>query len=324
MYLFNGLLDDESDTATEGEEEIKAREIRKQEVCLRIPNISSATTDTGSDTEVKYFTPPKSIENSLICLNEHSESIRNDQTSQSIITNTLNIKKSPNSLNSNFICIPEYTDRYNLKNNIASLNTKVQKYPIQNCDVPLNNIITSNNNMIKIANSLSLNNCNFQNQSKNVCIQQIKNDVNPKSENTNKFPLISNSISTDKLVIDMNSSLENDTMHSIDNDHSNELETSESSINCVKYKRRQQSKNNNTSPSLKTHNDSIGDNAESLSNSYTSNSNLSEKIIDVKNYSKPTKLNMVTTEPYPKYTPTVEKAIKKYENKQPKKECIVM
>jgi len=278
---------------------------------------------------VKYFTPPKSIENSLNYLNEHSESIRNDKSSQSIITNTLNIKESPNSLNTNFICNPEYTDSCSLQNNIASSNTKVQKYPIKNCDVPLNNIITSDNNIIKNANSSSLNNRNFQNQSKNVCVQKIKNDVNPKSkffktENTNKFPLISNPISTDELMIDMNSSMEKDVVHSIDNNHSNELETSESSIDCEKYKKRQQPKYNNTSSSLKTNDDLIGDNDNILSNSFTNNSNLSEKKVDVKNYSKPTKLNMVTTEPYPKYTPTVEKAIRKYENKQPKKECIVM
>lgn len=278
---------------------------------------------------MKYFTPPKSIENSLTYLNNHSDSIRNDQSSQSIITNTLNIKESPNSLSTNFICNPEYTDSCSLKNNFASSNTNVQKYPIQNCDVPLNNIISSDNNMIKNANSSSLNNCNFQNQSKNVCVQKIKNDINPKSkffktENTNKFPLISNSISTDGLMIDMNSSMEKDVMHSIDNNHSNELETSESSIDCLKYKKKQQSKNNDTSSSLKINDDLIGDNDNILSNSFTNNSNLSEKNVDVKNYSKPTKLNMVTTEPYPKYTPTVEKAIRKYENKQPKKECIVM
>lgn len=39
--------DDDSDTATEGEEEVRARELRKQEVKLDAPDL-----DTGSDTEV--------------------------------------------------------------------------------------------------------------------------------------------------------------------------------------------------------------------------------------------------------------------------------
>jgi len=280
---------------------------------------------------VIYFTPPKSIENSLICLNEHSESNRNNQSSQSIITNinknALNIKESPNSLNTNVIYNPDYTDSCSLNNNMASSNTYVQKYPIKNGDVPLNNIITSDNNIIKNENSSSLNNC--KNQSKNVCVQKNKNDVNPKlkffkTENINKFPFISNSISTDELMIDINSLTEKNVMNSVNNDNSNEIETPESSNDCVKYNIRQQSKNNNTSSSLKTQDDLIEDNDNILSNSLTNDSNISEKMVDVKNYSKPTKLNMVTTEPYPKYTPTVEKAIKKYENKQPKKECIVM
>lgn len=46
------VLDDVKDSATEGEEEIRARELRKQEVRLRQPIVP---TDTGSDTEVKSF-----------------------------------------------------------------------------------------------------------------------------------------------------------------------------------------------------------------------------------------------------------------------------
>lgn len=48
------LLDDESGTATEDEEDIRARELRKQEVWLKVPPRSSDT-DTGSETEVKHF-----------------------------------------------------------------------------------------------------------------------------------------------------------------------------------------------------------------------------------------------------------------------------
>lgn len=265
-----------------------------------------------------FFTPPKSIENSLICLNKHSESIRNDQSSKSIKTNInkniINIQESPNSLNINFNNNPDNTGYLN--NNFASTNPNFQKSPIKNCDVSLNNVTNDNN-------------CNFQNKSKNVCVQKMKNGANPKSkffkiENTKKFPMISNAVSTDELMTDINSSIEKDVMLSIDNNRSNELETSESSMDCIKNNTRQQSKNYNTSSSLKTHDDLIEKDDNILSNSFTNDPNLSEKIIDSKNYSKPTKLNMVTTEPYPKYTPTVEKAIKKYENKQPKKECIVM
>lgn len=44
------LLDDNADTATEGEEEIRARELRRQEVRVDPPVVQ---TDTGTDTEVK-------------------------------------------------------------------------------------------------------------------------------------------------------------------------------------------------------------------------------------------------------------------------------
>jgi len=278
-----------------------------------------------------FFRPPKSIENPLICLNNDNESIRNDQSSKSIKINInknlFNIHESPNSLNINFINNPEYIGCLN--NNFASTNTNFEKSPIKNCDVSLNNIATNDYNIMKNANSSSLNNCNFQNQSENICVQKIKNGANPKSkffkiENTKKFPIISNAVSTDELMTDINSSTEKDVMLSIDNDHSNELETSESSMDCIKNNTRQQSKNYNTSSSLKTRDDLIENDANILSNSFINDPKLSEKVIDSKNYSKPTKLNMATTEPYPKYTPTVEKAIKKYENKQPKKECIVM
>lgn len=48
MLIFSFLLqDDDSETATEGEEEVRARELRRQEVRLEAPEL-----DTGSDTEV--------------------------------------------------------------------------------------------------------------------------------------------------------------------------------------------------------------------------------------------------------------------------------
>lgn len=48
--MFVLFVDDDSDTATEGEEEIRARELRKQEVRVEPPIVH---TDTGTDTEVK-------------------------------------------------------------------------------------------------------------------------------------------------------------------------------------------------------------------------------------------------------------------------------
>lgn len=253
------------------------------------------------------------MENPLICLNKYSESISNDQSSKSIKTiinkNILNIQESPNPLNINFINNPEYTGT----NNLASANTNFQNSPTKYCDVPLNNI---DNNIMKNANSSSSNYCNFQNKSKNVCVHKMKNGANVSN--------VSTTVSTDELMTDINSLMEKDIMVSIDNDHSNELETSKFSMDSIKNDTSQQSKNYNTSSSLINHDDLIEDNDNILSNSFTNKPNLSEKKIDCKNYSKPTKLNVVTTEPYPKYTPTVEKAIKKYENKQPKRECIVM
>lgn len=57
------LLDEESGTATEDEEDVRARELRKQEVWLKVPQCNSDT-DTGSETEVKYF--QSSVNQSII------------------------------------------------------------------------------------------------------------------------------------------------------------------------------------------------------------------------------------------------------------------
>lgn len=250
------------------------------------------------------FTSPKSIENSLLCLNKHSESIRNNESSKLIKTdinkNTLNIVESLNPLNTNVIKNPEYTGNFSLDNNLST-NTKVAN--VEKFDVPLNNIVTKNNNIME-----------------NVCAPKKENGANPKSkffntENTIKIPTFSKTNSSNELTTNMNNFIEKEDMCLNDNDHLNEVHTSESSKDYVK---------NTTNPILKTNDELIEDNDNILSNHSIHDSNLSETIIESKNYIKPTKLNMVTTEPYPKYTPTVEKAIKKYENKQPKKECIVM
>lgn len=52
------VADDDTDTATEGEEEIRARELRKQEVRVEPPVVQ---TDTGTDTEVKSSNLQSSI-----------------------------------------------------------------------------------------------------------------------------------------------------------------------------------------------------------------------------------------------------------------------
>lgn len=54
------FADDDSETATEGEEEIRARELRKQEVRVEPPIVQH--TDTGSDTEVKNLLTLSSIQ----------------------------------------------------------------------------------------------------------------------------------------------------------------------------------------------------------------------------------------------------------------------
>ncbi|XP_050523688.1 F-actin-monooxygenase Mical isoform X2 [Daktulosphaira vitifoliae] len=72
--------DDESDTATEGEEDIKAREMRKKEVCLRIPEVSAATTDTGSETEVATDYYSTSSDESATEISTDSEFERDDKT----------------------------------------------------------------------------------------------------------------------------------------------------------------------------------------------------------------------------------------------------
>ncbi|XP_044752640.1 F-actin-monooxygenase Mical isoform X6 [Coccinella septempunctata] len=80
-YYENSTDDDESDTATEGEEEIRARELRLQEVRLEPPIIQA---DTGTDTEV--FSDENSsdasseIQNSATEISTDSEFAQDDPT----------------------------------------------------------------------------------------------------------------------------------------------------------------------------------------------------------------------------------------------------
>lgn len=310
------ILDDESDTATEGEEEIKAREIRKQEVCLRIPNISTATTDTGSDTEVT-FVSPKLIKNnsSLISINNH-----NYDSSKLNITNdnksVFNVEESLNLLNTNSHINILSNDIINLDKSTNSLSNSINLISttpsMETCNISLNDIMThENESNINNTSSTSLNDYNCQNKLylTNECTKEIENVRNSKlnvlkTNSVKEFPVFSN----------VNSRNNEEEIHLSDNNHYivlNKLENCESSFDCVKS----------------NHSSIMNDNLvedDNIQSNNTYGSNLSEKVIVNKNYSKPTKFSIVTTEPYPKYTPTVEKAIKKYENKQPKKECIVM
>lgn len=307
-------LDDESDTATEGEEEIKAREIRKQEVCLRIPNISTATTDTGSDTEV-IFVIPKLIKNntSLISINNH-----NDDSSKSNKTNdnddnngTFNIEESLNVLNTNSQINTISNDIINPDKSTNSHYSNLTSTPsIEKCNIALNGIVMMNENESNILNntlSTSLNNYNCHNKS---------NLIKECSQENSKFKFLkTESINEPCIFVNTNSrnNLNEKKIHVSDSKHYNvinKLENCESPSDCVK--------------NSIINNNLVEDNDNIQTNSFTNDSNLSEKVIVNTNYTKPMKLNTVTTEPYPKYTPTVEKAIKKYENKQPKKECIVM
>lgn len=316
----SNILDDESDTATEGEEEVKAREIRKQEVCLRIPNISTATTDTGSDTEVIFVTP-KLIKNniSLISINHDDDNKSklnkvNDNKSTFDIEESLNVLDTNSQINiiSNDIINPDKSTNSHYSN-LTSTTPLIEK-----CNIALNDIVMMNENESNIINntlSTSLNNYNCHNESDltKKCSQEIESDIYQKlkflkTESINELSTFANT--------NFRNNLEEKKIYFSDNKHCNvinKLENFESSLDCIK---------NNFNSII---NDNlVEDNGNIQTNNFTNDSKLSEKVIESKNYSKPMKLNIVTTEPYPKYTPTVEKAIKKYENKQPKKECIVM
>lgn len=89
------LADDDSDTATEGEEEIKARELRKQEVRVEPPVVH---TDTGTDTEVKStynFLDPKTSELPDI-LSSHDK-LKASNSSENLLLNRSGEGSSPDS-----------------------------------------------------------------------------------------------------------------------------------------------------------------------------------------------------------------------------------
>lgn len=331
-------LDDESDTATEGEEEIRAREIRKQEVCLPIPNISTATTDTGSDTEV-IICIPKSVESNtfLSSLNNQNNSVSNYDGSNSnpndINTLTLNEESLNTSNNLTNIREKNVENSVGVSTNSGSLDNRfTSTSSIESYEVPLNDISMINKNE-NIASSTSLNDNDFHDKSilNNKCESEIGNSTNSKLkllETENKFPEVSIKNSTDKLKTSVDSSSE-EKMHTNDSKHLKvikEVEKHNSLLDCMNNatnKSLNQINEKNSYLNLETNDYSVED-CDSCQSNILTNSSKPEKTSASKNTKKPIKSSIVTTEPYPKYTPTVEKAIKKYENKQPKKECIVM
>lgn len=92
MFFFS---DDESETATEGEEEIRARELRKQEVRVEPPVVQ---TDTGTDTEVKssfQINPVLSaIQSNYNYLNPHPKNLNNSSDNISINSTEYNSAES--------------------------------------------------------------------------------------------------------------------------------------------------------------------------------------------------------------------------------------
>nr|CAH7736801.1 unnamed protein product [Callosobruchus chinensis] len=80
-YYENSSDDDESDTATEGEDEIRARELRRQEVQVEPPVVH---TDTGTDTEIvsdeSSSESSSEVQNSATEISTDSEFAQDDPT----------------------------------------------------------------------------------------------------------------------------------------------------------------------------------------------------------------------------------------------------
>lgn len=252
------------------------------------------------------FVTPELIENNVtssVYVNkcEDGSSILNkiNNVNSSISQNLPKANSQTNTI-SNDICNPDKSTNSCLSPN----NNHTSKVPsLENHDVLLNDIIITNENKSNVNNT-----CNVS------YAQETEKDINPN--------LMDNRNSSNEL---MNGKEE--IFSDVNNKHSevvtSKLDNHERSLNSPKCNKKQQQ----LSLSVKTNDGyKIEDDGNNIrSNSFINDSDLSETgVIRVKNHSKPIRLNVVTTEPYPKYTPTVEKAIKKYEDKQPKKECIVM
>ncbi|CAH2012191.1 unnamed protein product [Acanthoscelides obtectus] len=91
-YYENSSDDDESDTATEGEDEIRARELRRQEVQVEPPVVH---TDTGTDTEIvsdeSSSESSSEVQNSATEISTDSEFAQDDPTpTREMLTIALN------------------------------------------------------------------------------------------------------------------------------------------------------------------------------------------------------------------------------------------
>jgi len=215
-----------------------------------------------------------------------------------------------------------------MSQNVPNTNRHTNEilYDICNSDKSTNSCLSFNNNCTTkipsiekhdgLLNSISMTNENKSNidntPSSLYYTQEMKKYMNQN--------LADNSNSTNKLI-----NRREDIFLGNNDKHSevvaSKLENCEHLLDSSKCNRKPQQ----LSWSVNMNDDCKKDDNNIQLNSFINDSNLSESgVVKVKNYCKPIRLNVVTTEPYPKYTPTVEKAIKKYEDKQPKKECIVM
>lgn len=270
-----------------------------------------------------FFTLPSIADNKT----KKHKNISNSKESLNLLNtnNNFNGKSNYNNDNSNIDC-------HNTVSNISRENNlaNVILTPSINISLPLNNDVTDvNESNTHITLPSSINNCNLVNKSlhSSESIQEVENGLStclnfPITENTeNIFPMFPNTNSSvefnKKSETDFNKNgilLENNDCLKLIEDHAD-------ASDCIKHSLKEsfnQSKQNDLNKSFELNTKLINKNDCDQSNSLTNDSNLTEQ-----NCKKPIKLNIVTTEPYPKYTPTVEKVIKKYENK-PKKECIVM
>lgn len=290
-----------------------------------------------------YFTPPKSIDNneSLVLICKPNDTIRNDDcsTSNNInnSTNTFNIEGSINVLNANSCingtanCINKFAKSTNsLDSSLIDINISVEnvilKSSMEKCDFSPDHTDINESNILNNVSATSLINCNLQNTVvlNNECTSEIENITKPRlinfleTENIKIIPCESMKNVEDLSHKEMN----NVNYSNIPIDNKNDEFPSDFVINSNDQSNEFKEKNSNLS--LKINNSLTKVNGEIQSNSLANNTSLPEKMKSSNDLSKPIKLNTVTTEPYPKYTPRVEKAIKKYENKQPKKECYVM
>lgn len=148
--------EDESDTATEGEEEIRARELRKQEVRVKQPIVQ---TDTGSDTEVKNFSlilpceqtlneqnelflTPEPIDNSIPPFGEDVSDILNKNDSDPSVNIENAIPQNDNCNNDGTEnTLPDIvSDSQSCKEHGVE-NVTVQNGTVQNCPVDNNTIV---------------------------------------------------------------------------------------------------------------------------------------------------------------------------------------